>query len=347
MNKKLYFLNEEEKNRILNLHEERTKKQYLILEMTKDERADKFYNDFAVHCLQDITIDTADMEMKQINEVSERIYKLISGGGFFTSVSQSQLNQLVAIIKNLKTAGNYCAVDKRTTEIIKEKGTGTSWYSSGYNNMHEVINAALYKDSAWNEFVNAVRELKYWAGKPIIPNPTAKTKSEHYWINSNLTKNTSPSDDYNCVKYAYKKDSSKNWKSGDDLNRVDKSYLQDPNNPGQYTDFFYYYGDDLRYFSDGIWQDRTNKKITGEYYCGPGLYLEAVITGSSSTTSTTTTKGGGGGGGGGTTIVNCNYMGTTKLTPQQINDLRKKIESTETSSSLSQSEINLIYNKIQ
>jgi hypothetical protein len=34
MQKKLYFLNEEEKNRILNLHESRTKKQYLISEQT-------------------------------------------------------------------------------------------------------------------------------------------------------------------------------------------------------------------------------------------------------------------------------------------------------------------------
>lgn len=35
MQKKLYFLNEEEKNRILNLHESRTKKQYLISEQNQ------------------------------------------------------------------------------------------------------------------------------------------------------------------------------------------------------------------------------------------------------------------------------------------------------------------------
>ena len=34
MKKKLYFLDEEEKNRILNLHESRTKKQYLINEQS-------------------------------------------------------------------------------------------------------------------------------------------------------------------------------------------------------------------------------------------------------------------------------------------------------------------------
>ena len=34
MNKKLYFLDEDEKNRILNLHESRTKKQYLLSEQT-------------------------------------------------------------------------------------------------------------------------------------------------------------------------------------------------------------------------------------------------------------------------------------------------------------------------
>ena len=32
MQKRLYFLNEEERNRILNLHESRTKKQYLVNE---------------------------------------------------------------------------------------------------------------------------------------------------------------------------------------------------------------------------------------------------------------------------------------------------------------------------
>jgi hypothetical protein len=36
MQKKLYFLNEEEKNRILNLHESRTKSQYLLSEQTTD-----------------------------------------------------------------------------------------------------------------------------------------------------------------------------------------------------------------------------------------------------------------------------------------------------------------------
>jgi hypothetical protein len=36
MQKKLYFLNEEEKNRILNLHESRTKKQYLVNEQEVD-----------------------------------------------------------------------------------------------------------------------------------------------------------------------------------------------------------------------------------------------------------------------------------------------------------------------
>jgi hypothetical protein len=42
MQKKLYFLNEEEKNRILNLHESRTKKQYLISEESTLDFAKKF-----------------------------------------------------------------------------------------------------------------------------------------------------------------------------------------------------------------------------------------------------------------------------------------------------------------
>jgi hypothetical protein len=350
MDKKLYFLNEEEKNRILNLHEERTKKQYLLLEMTKEERGKKFVDDYAVHCLQDITIDNASLDMKQINDISEKIYRLISGGGWIyaTDISQDQLNQLVAIIKNLKTAGNYCAVDKRTTEIIRQKGTGTSWSSSGYENMHEIINTVIWRDTAWNQFVTAVSELKGWRGEKTDEKAT-ETKSNRFWLNSNLTVNKNPSNEYNCVKYAFLENSSENWPSGKDLERVDKAFLKDPDT-NEYN--YYYYGDDLRYFSDGIWQDRTNKKITGEYYCGPGLYLEAVITGetSSSTTTTTTKKSGGsggGGGGGGTITVNCNVLGRTKLTSQQISDLRKKIESTETTSSLSQNEINLIYKKIQ
>ena len=44
MQKKLYFLNEEEKNRILNLHESRTKKQYLINEQSLTDWETKLWN---------------------------------------------------------------------------------------------------------------------------------------------------------------------------------------------------------------------------------------------------------------------------------------------------------------
>jgi hypothetical protein len=120
MQKKLYFLNEEEKNRILNLHESRTKKQYLIIEQEvaqstlykqKNEIAwDKFLknikNSLKGYCEKNQSgkVDPGTLTNFK-NAVEERYYG--SAG-----MSYETYNDLINSIDSIPNQ-NICAIDKR------------------------------------------------------------------------------------------------------------------------------------------------------------------------------------------------------------------------------------------
>jgi len=120
MQKKLYFLNEEEKNRILNLHESRTKKQYLISEQEvaqstlhkqKNEIAwDKFLknvkNSLKGYCEKNQSgkVDPGTLTNFK-NAVEEKYYGL---GG----MSYDTYNDIINSIDSTPNE-NICAIDKR------------------------------------------------------------------------------------------------------------------------------------------------------------------------------------------------------------------------------------------
>ena len=378
MNKKLYFLNNEEKERILNLHENRTKNQYLINEKlwgtryTEPERNQKVYSEFVYNCDKIQSLNTFE-DPREIKRKAEEIYNTI--GTVTYHLSPLLAGRLKSLIESLETGPNYCIVDRKFMDIVRNKGVSSATWSSGYNNMHEIVSHVFYKNAAWNEsFYEPLSELANWGGKETTTPEEKETenKSGSFWANSNLTKNPSVDTEYNCVKYAYKLNAEQGWDSGKDLDSVDIKYIGDssnevkPSTPSKEegaavksarkvaeknknfgTGLYFYYSSikspigGLRFFSDGMWQSRKDPKQTGEYYCGPGVGLEAVVISSGKKDE-----------GGGKVIppipttIDCTKMGISIITQDKLNNLRKLIGSTETGSSISQNEINLIHNKL-
>jgi hypothetical protein len=133
MQKKLYFLNEEEKKRILNLHESRTKKQYLIIEQASSNLKTKWAiaigkpanlgGDFGVRT---VVIDTenfcknnkwnptmtdTDIEKIVLDLVAamnagryDNFYVSLTGRG----VTKDAIKKFKSKIEELKTIDNFC-----------------------------------------------------------------------------------------------------------------------------------------------------------------------------------------------------------------------------------------------
>ncbi len=302
----------------------------------EEGRNREVYENYVVKC--DYLIENKDLEDSDVDRKARKIYNFI--GKVIYHLTPEQATYLAAEIRDMKTAGNYCAVDKKFMDIVKTEGTGSSWDASGYYYMHEIVSHVFYENAAFEKsFISPLSYLKGWTAKRP-PNFTGSSKTNTFWANSNLTENPNPSNDFNCVKFAYKENSSPF--RGGNAKYVDKKFLTDPNDTSKLSNLYYYYGKELRYFSDGRWQDRKDLSKNGEYRCGPGEGIESIIISGKENKS---------GGGGGTPIptpsVDCTQLGRTKLTSSQLSELRTIINSTETNSSFSQREINLIFEKLK
>lgn len=125
MQKKLYFLNEEEKNRILNLHEGATKKQYLLSEQKYEFSTQK-------------TTQTSTAEQKKFYDREKRVKALDSKCSNITPNDKNPLykklgdwmdfvgtgfswgtGQLEGILKEINTLEKYCEI----SATLKLRGT--------------------------------------------------------------------------------------------------------------------------------------------------------------------------------------------------------------------------------
>ena len=113
MQKKLYFLNEEEKNRILNLHESRTKNQYLINEATGTEGFIKKINDIC----KAGTYGTGDFTENNVNSFTDSFLKWLKPGSGYLTIKQ--FNAMSQTITNMRNIANFCKISKR----FQEKGS--------------------------------------------------------------------------------------------------------------------------------------------------------------------------------------------------------------------------------
>jgi hypothetical protein len=110
MQKKLYFLNEEEKNRILSLHESRTKNQYLLNEATRSGFSTKI-NDIC----KAGTYGTGDFTENNVNSFTDSFLKWLKPNSGYLTIKQ--FNAMSQTITNMKNIANFCKISKKFQEI--------------------------------------------------------------------------------------------------------------------------------------------------------------------------------------------------------------------------------------
>jgi hypothetical protein len=158
MQKKLYFLDQDEKNRILNLHESRTKKQYLLNELSPSlssnrparskSRDEKTYPWIEKCRLINASLKKPKITLKsdEIEQLTRQIRDLATN--WWINLSQAQADDLKYIFETkIKTKGDYC-------EINKEYGDNYGRY------MEFDLNFAFQDDNSWkNSYQYPVKKL--------------------------------------------------------------------------------------------------------------------------------------------------------------------------------------------
>ncbi len=134
MQKKLYFLNEEEKNRILNLHESRTKSQYLLSEAIDRKTFTKKVDDICVAG----TYGRGNFTDEKIKKDAEVMVRNFSG----TRKSNEGLKTIADNIRKFNSIGNYCRVAKKYKELGGPGSSLTDW-----------TRTFVYMDNAWELYI--------------------------------------------------------------------------------------------------------------------------------------------------------------------------------------------------
>jgi len=134
MQKKLYFLDQEEKNRILNLHESRTRKQYLVNEVYGKE-----FDDFTKK-IKDICKTKPYGQGNLSADKSIQNAKLLRRNE--PTLGMWGENALKTFGKNISSFNliqNFCQVND-------------SYTSLGYGNLINLMRTTISNESAWNEY---------------------------------------------------------------------------------------------------------------------------------------------------------------------------------------------------
>jgi hypothetical protein len=140
--KKLYFLNEDEKHRILNLHEGATKKQYLTEAINRNELPDKISK-----ICTDKPYGVGNFTEGQVTKNAELMKRNLPLSGGYKS--DEGLKVISDNIKSLGHIDNYCRVMKKYKEIGGKTVSGS---------LLKWINAYVYNDSAWELYIKQAFE---------------------------------------------------------------------------------------------------------------------------------------------------------------------------------------------
>lgn len=135
--KKLYFLNEDEKHRILNLHESATKKQYLTEAINRND----LVNQISKICT-DKTYGEGNFTEDQVTKNAELMKRNFPLDGMYKSNASLQI--IADNIESLKHIDNYCKIVKKYKEI----GGKTI-----DNSLLKWINNYVYDDNAWTVYI--------------------------------------------------------------------------------------------------------------------------------------------------------------------------------------------------
>jgi hypothetical protein len=157
MQKKLYFLNEEEKNRILNLHESRTKKQYLVNEgslgagdYNSNPQATKKTNDIETKLWNDRKNRAETLESKCLtlnmpykwDNVSAEFLDMFTGG--------PKWSELPNILLKLKTVNDFCQLNSNIKNQKEYTDVADNFkYEKGISNW---IYKNVFYPSSWKKY---------------------------------------------------------------------------------------------------------------------------------------------------------------------------------------------------
>lgn len=172
MQKKLYFLDEEEKNRILNLHESRTKKQYLISEQTTSNLQTKW--NIAIgrpankvrNAIRVVVTDTENfckinkwnptMTIEEIEKVVLDMVAALNAGRYSVAtlsnrgVTKDTVKTFKAQIEKLKTVANFCTAvnyseenklgdEKNILHMFDEISSDKSFYDNIQTPLYKLV----------------------------------------------------------------------------------------------------------------------------------------------------------------------------------------------------------------
>jgi len=198
--KKLYFLNEEEKNRILNIHQNATKRQYLLKEDANDDTLKKWGGYHKTRDKEGRYIETTeelvDKKRKEFNdEIRKKCLNNSYGGPTFSSGElsseidyfyrsfsarertlyywESALGKIKDYIRSIENMGNFCAINKG----FSERG-GYKSVLPGTDLLYG-MNMFIVNDSSWeNNIQLPLKELMSGTGyrkvKSIQTDPVKK-----------------------------------------------------------------------------------------------------------------------------------------------------------------------------
>lgn len=132
MQKKLYFLDEQEKNRIIELHESKTQKQYLLNEASTRENFNKKINDIC----NAGTYGTGNLSTAEVQKISDTLSNIYlkPGSGYKNNAT---LNRMAQLISGTKLISNFCLVLKKFNETTQR-------------NLMREFDRFIYNTTAWD-----------------------------------------------------------------------------------------------------------------------------------------------------------------------------------------------------
>lgn len=222
MQKKLYFLDEQEKNRILNLHENRTQNQYLLTEaINRDTFNNKIRNICKSNLYGQPTISSAEVE--KISNALSNVY-LKPGSGYMNNDSLDRMSQKLAETKNIV---NFCLVLKKFEETTKRDlmgelsrfvYTNNTWDLSVRLPLDKLIKVSeeIKQKSDAAYMINPTDTIVGWDKYPCVPQQKGAIDYES---------RQTPTDTTNWIQvgqFVYSKEGKK-FKDGDNKNQTDYS----------------------------------------------------------------------------------------------------------------------------
>lgn len=132
MQKKLYYLDEEEKQRILNLHENRIKKHYLTEAVNRENEINK-----VLTMCQGITGDLDNNEKL----IRDKFYAATTGSGF---MSKSTYNELNGLLQKIPNKTSFCKIHnsmayQNGSNFVKNLSSYISWDGSFMTTMNKIF----------------------------------------------------------------------------------------------------------------------------------------------------------------------------------------------------------------